>query len=54
MCIEQILGGCEQSSTKPSKYDKCATSIKSIVSDFENRDLEIYLRGIAHNFKLQV
>jgi hypothetical protein len=49
--IEQIIAGTEVHQGK--KYRDTARAIKTIVEDYENRELMDYLRGLAYNFKLQ-
>ncbi|RWS19389.1 uncharacterized protein B4U80_04466, partial [Leptotrombidium deliense] len=50
--IEQFAAGIPGSPTKKI-YKDTAERIRNIVADYDNRDILVYLRGIAHNFKLQ-
>ena len=52
MKIEQYVAGMEPPSKK--MYKDRSAKIKKICLDYENRTIEDYLRGIAHNFQLQV
>ncbi|RWS19252.1 uncharacterized protein B4U80_01510, partial [Leptotrombidium deliense] len=52
MKLEQFIGGTSRSPTK-KVYKDTAERIRNIVSDYDNRDTLVYLRGIAHNFRLQ-
>ncbi len=51
--IEQYISGREHSVAKCT-YKDTAENIKTIVPEYGQRQILDYLRGIAHNFKLQV
>jgi len=50
--IEQYIAGECPPSKK--KYQDKAQRLKQIWYDFENRPIDDYLQGIAHNFQLQL
>jgi len=52
MKIEQYVAGMEPPSKKI--YKDRSAKIKKICLDYDNRTIEDYLRGIAHNFQLQI
>jgi len=49
---EQLLAGQEPPSKKI--YRDKAKNLKKILSTYNSRNREDYLRGIAHNFQLQI
>jgi hypothetical protein len=51
--IEQYIAG-QNPPAGTRIYKDTTEKIKSIVLDYGNRSLLDYLRGIAHNFNLQV
>lgn len=50
--VEQLVAGNQPPSKK--KYNDRAKKLKNICSDYNNRSIDDYLRGVAHNFQLQV
>jgi len=52
MKIEQYVAGMKLPSKKI--YKDRSAKIKKICLDYDNRIIEDYLRGIAHNFQLQI
>jgi len=50
--VEQFVAG--HSMGVKRKYKDFAVRLKNVCDDYRNRITEDYLRGIAHNFKLNV
>ncbi|XP_008189202.1 uncharacterized protein LOC103311386 [Acyrthosiphon pisum] len=50
--IEQYIAG--ECPPAKKKYQDKAQRLKQICYDFENRSIDDYLQGIAHNFQLQL
>jgi hypothetical protein len=50
--IEQYVAGRQPTISRKS-YRDTAQNIEAVVKDYANRSIDNYLRGIAHNFKLQ-
>jgi len=48
--ITQLIAG-SSGNQKNNKYAAISARIKTIVNDFENRNVIDYLRGIAYNFE---
>ena len=53
MKIEQYIAG-QQPPVSRKVYRDTARRIEDIVKDYENRNILDFLRGIAHNFNLQM
>ena len=51
--IEQYIAG-QQPNAGRRIYKETAARIKTIVADYKQRPILEYLRGIAHNLRLQV